>query len=268
MSAYARAAWGVLRRDLVTVGPWAWPIGWLDAGLSVTLWFFVTRVAGVVRPLGVGLPTDYFTFSLIGLALSQYAWHGFSAFNSRIKGDLASGVLEALWLARYPLPFLIALSGLTNMLTGTVNAGLILIIGTYGFGAQLRGLAIVSILGIGMLTAVAMGALGLLSASWAIAWGRGEVLQPLLNKVVPILSGAFFPITLFPSWAQALARCVPLTHALALARGLTTREPSGIMVEQEVASLLVLTILLVAVGLGSLHLAIDHARLSGRLATG
>jgi ABC-2 type transport system permease protein len=260
-----RVAGSFLWRDLLSMRPWRWVFDWLDAGFSVALWYFVTRLFGAAHFSEGKSAGDYFTFSLIGLALTQYVWRGFSALSSRIRNEQSSGSLEPLWVTAYPLPLLILLGSLWDFFSATVNAGIILLIGAYGFGAQLQWGSMIAILGIGFLTSLGMAFLGLLVASWVIASGQGDIFRPLLNKIIPLISGAFFPLALLPGWAQSLAACSPLTHALVLSRGFLTGSTEGQM-SSAWLSLGGITVLLGVAGWGALVLALHQARVNGRLA--
>lgn len=260
-----RVAVSFLWRDLLSMRLWRWAFEWLDAGLSVVLWYFVTRFFGTALFSLGRSGGDYFTFSLIGLALTQYVWRGFSSLPNRIRDEQSSGSLEPLWVTAYPMPLLILLGSLWDFLSATVNAGIILLIGVYGFGARLKFGSMIAILGVGFLTSLGMASLGLLAASWVIASGRGDIFRQLLNKVIPLLSGAFFPLALMPPWARSLAACLPLTHALVLSRGFLTGSTEGQM-SSAWLSLGGITVLLGVVGWGSLVLALRQARVNGRIA--
>lgn len=257
MSGLARVARAFLQRDCRTAAAWSYPLGWINAGISVVLWYFITRL--------VGTPRDYFAFSLIGLAMTQYVWRGFSTFVGRLKAEQANGALEWLWVTAYPLPLLVLLSSVWDFLAATVNAAIVLLIGRYAFGVPIVADGIPVALGIGLLTAVAMGSLGLLLVAVGIASDRGEWLRPLTTRVIPLFSGAFFPIALLPTWLQAFAWSLPTTHAMVLVRGLLL--PSAeIPSPRHGAALVGLTLLLAAAGWGTLALASRQARLNGRLA--
>ena len=253
-----RVALAFLRRDILSVRPWRWVFEWLDSGFSIVLWYFVVRFFGEGK--------EYFAFSLVGLAITQYVRRGSSALSNRVRGEQGSGALEAMWVTAYPLPLLILLGSLWDFLSATVNAGVILLIGTYGFGAALEWKGMIAVLGVGFLTSLGMASLGLLVASWMIASGRGDMFRPLLNRVIPLLSGAFFPLALLPCWAQALAGRLPLTHGVALARGLLTGGSSGGSMGSAWLSLGGITALLGVAGWGALVLALRQARVNGRLA--
>lgn len=266
MSSLAHVAWAFLRRDVLMVRPWKWLVEWLQSGLWVSFWYFMTRIFKTVQPFHSGFQVDYFTFSLIGLALSQYVWRGFVAFADRVKAEQTSGALEPLWATAYPLPLLVILSSLWDFLTATVNAGIILLMGTYLFGAQLNLDGILTVVGVGLVTSLAMGSLGLLASSWTIACGRGEVFRSFLNNSIPLLSGAFFPVSVFPGWLQAVAWCLPLTHALNLARGILLPAGGVSVLTYEWIALMGITALLLAAGWMSFFLAVHQARLNGRIA--
>ena len=259
MTGFFRVALAFLRRDLLLVRPWAWVVGGLNSALLVLFWHFVTRFIKEVP--------DYFTFSVIGLALSQYVWSGFAAFSNRVRMEQTSGALESLWVTAYPFPRLVSLSGIWDFIAATLNAGIILAIGTFGFGAHLRWDGMAYVMGVGFLTSLAMGSIGLVDASWVLVSGRGSSIRPLLNQAIPFFSGAFFPISLFPGWLKGIAWCLPLTHALTVTRGLLMGE-GGTVVRQGWMALAGMTILLTVAGWGILALAVRQARINGRLAAG
>lgn len=264
MSSLFCVAWAFLRRDMLAVRPWRWLIEWLDASLSVVLWYFVARFFGASRISSLIGQGDYFTFSLIGLALTQYVWRGFATFSNRVKDEQVSGSMELLWMSRYPLPLLILLSSLWDFIAASVNAGIILVVGTFVFGASIRWEGIPILFGVGLLTSLAMGSLGLLASSWLIASGRGDIFRPLLGKMIPLLSGAFFPIALFPLWLQAIAWCLPLTPAVAVVRQVIA--PSPDRTAQPLFILVGLTALYALIGWGCLALAVRASRMNGRIA--
>lgn len=266
MSQLLRVALAFLRRDLLVVRPWEWVVGWLNSSLLVLFWHFLTRFVKTVPLPGLGSQSDYFTFSLIGLALAQYVWSGFSAFSNRVRVELTSGSLEPLWVSAYPFPLLVSLSGIWTFITATINAGVILAIGTFGFGAHLRWDGVACVIGVGFLTSLAMGAVGLVDASWAIVSSRGGSIRPLLNQAIPLVSGTFFPIALFPWWLKGIAWCLPLTHALTIARSLLM-EGEGAGVRQSWWVLVGMTIVLTAGGWGAFALAVRQGRINGRIAS-
>lgn len=263
MNGAARLTWAFLRRDFRQFRLSSWLLQMGNAVLSVLVWYYVSRMVTVSNLVPNGdSPMDYFTFSLIGLALTQYVWRGFSAFSTRVQAQHASGGLEILWGSPYPIPLLFLFTGLWDFLLATLNAAIILTLGACLFGAGLTGAHILGILGVGGFAALSMGCLGLFSAGWAIAFGGGDAVRPLLGRAMPFLSGAFFPVAMFPAWVKGVAFLVPLTHALVLARGVAVNAASA----RDWGAMAAMTAGLMAAAWGALHLALRQARRNGRLA--
>lgn len=263
MRGMGRLAWAFLRWDFRKLRPSAW-LAQIGSGvMTVLLWYYISRMVPVERLMPQGESRmDYFTFALIGLALTQCVWRGFSTFSGRIRMLRDTGGLEALWNSPYPFTLLVVFTGLSDFLLATLNAAVILLIGKYGFGAGLTLPQIGVILAIGSVAALSMGGLGLLFASWTIAFDGGDGPRALLGRVIPFLSGVFFPVSLFPGWVRAVALCVPLTHAIALSRAAASAHaPLG----PAWGALVGITACMGAAAWGALHLALRQARLNGRL---
>lgn len=253
--ALARLSWAFLRRDLQADGFWVWILEFLDILLMLIAWYGIARLAHF---------QNYFSFSIVGLAMSQYVWRGFDAFANRIKREQSAGSLELLWLSPYPFTALLILSSLRTFFSATMNAFFIFLVGTVGLGASFRWSGFLGVLGVGFLTCLAMGSLGLLASAWSIAYGRGDSFRPMLAKAIPLFCGAFFPVTLLPNWLQAVVQFIPLTHAMDLARGMLL----GMAVEEgrAGAALVGLTLSLGLAGWMAVRWSVHLARMNGRLA--
>jgi lipooligosaccharide transport system permease protein len=73
-----------------------------------------------------------------------------------------------------------------------------------------------------LLVGLVFATMGLVVASWARAYDFFTYYFTLVISVMYFLSGIFFPIASLPGWAQAVAWCLPLTHAVALSRACVT----------------------------------------------
>jgi lipooligosaccharide transport system permease protein len=69
-----------------------------------------------------------------------------------------------------------------------------------------------------LLVGLVFGAMGLVVSAWAKAYDFFTYYFTLVITVMYLFSGVFFPIESLPRWAQAVAWCLPLTHAVAVAR--------------------------------------------------
>jgi lipooligosaccharide transport system permease protein len=72
-----------------------------------------------------------------------------------------------------------------------------------------------------MLIGFSFSAAGTAVATYVRTWQDFDI---VLTVVLPLFlfSGTFYPITLYPAWAQLLVQLTPLYHAVDLLRGLTT----------------------------------------------
>lgn len=69
-----------------------------------------------------------------------------------------------------------------------------------------------------LLVGLVFAAMGLVVASRAKAYDFFTYYFTLVISVMYFFSGIFFPLASLPWWAQAIAWCLPLTHAVALSR--------------------------------------------------
>jgi len=71
-----------------------------------------------------------------------------------------------------------------------------------------------------ILTGWAFGAFGAALTTYAKAWTDFDMMDLLIQPMF-LASTAFFPLTVFPDWAQAIVWATPLFHAVDLTRALT-----------------------------------------------
>jgi lipooligosaccharide transport system permease protein len=71
---------------------------------------------------------------------------------------------------------------------------------------------------VALLIGLVFATMGLVVSSRAQAYDFFTYYFTLVISVMYFFSGIFFPLTSLPTWAQAIAWCLPLTHAVALSR--------------------------------------------------
>ena len=258
-----RVAWAFVRRDFCSTGLLVYFSRWSNMLLNLVFWYFLSAwMKGSALAAHSALGGDYFTYSLIGFSLTQYVWQGFSTFVARLRTEQASGGLETLWTVPCPLSRLILLSSIWDFLFATVSAGLVLGMGRYCFGARLNWEQMACVIGIGMLTSVAMACLGLSLFSWTVFWGRVEVVRPLITQAMPVLSGVFFPVEILPHWLQGVVNLFPLRHAIVLARAVIFPTPSSVTGPAWVG-LVAVTLFFLTVSRLAVRAALHQGRLEG-----
>jgi lipooligosaccharide transport system permease protein len=121
-------------------------------------------------------------------------------------GDIVAG--DVLWAATKS-----AMATLVVLVVVTV-AGLV------------RSPLAVAVVPVGFLTGCCFGALGMVVTAKARSYNFFDYYFTLGVSVMFFFSGVFFPLDGLPAWARGVAWCMPLTHAVALARALVVGAPS------------------------------------------
>lgn len=189
--------------------------------LSLVTFSFVGKVVAQAGPGFVArYGMSYSSFAIVGLVVHSVASSGLHSFRTAVRREQLQGTLELLATMRLPFPALVALSGLGEMALTAVGGG-ILMAGAavlVGFEFPLGAGLIVG----AVLYTVTMAGAGLASAGVVMVSKEGEPISWLLGAAAGLVGGVYFPVDLLPGWLRALARLLPTTHALALARSSLT----------------------------------------------
>jgi ABC-2 type transport system ATP-binding protein len=182
----------------------------LVAGWGLLLYF----VARLVDVHDGRLGPDAFGFMLFGLAVLQISQACLLAMGHQLREEQLAGTLEPLF-ATGVRPATLLLGSLAWPL-GVVLLNMALMIGLAALQVGLRlGDANVPALALALgLGCITLSALGLLSASFVLAFQRGDPVAAVLNLASLVLAGAYFPREFLPGWLQAFSLLLPQTHLL------------------------------------------------------
>jgi ABC-2 type transport system permease protein len=179
------------------------------------LYFFFAQLVDARDPR---LGGDAFGFLLFGLAALQVSQACLLRMGHQLREEQLAGTLEPL-VATGVRPMMLLLGSLAWPL-GTVILNLSLMIGLASacgaIGLQNANFpALAAALALGCTT---LAALGIVSAAFVLAFGRGDPVAAVLNLASLVLAGAYFPRDFLPAWLQALAALLPHTHLLVALR--------------------------------------------------
>jgi ABC-2 type transport system permease protein len=161
-----------------------------------------------------GHRSSYMEFVAIGISLGAFVQLGLGRVAHAVRQEQMIGTLEAL---------LMTPTKVTTIQLGSVVYDL--------FYIPLRTAAFLAVLGAtfglhfhlaGFLPALAMlllfipfvWGLGVLSAAAMLTYRRGGSGVGFIGLVLTLGSGAYFPVSVLPSWAQVIARVNPITTAV------------------------------------------------------
>ena len=233
---------------------------------SAFLAYFVSQLVGDSEQLAA-FDGSYFEYVVIGLALTSYATLAVTAFNQRIMREQQAGTFEVLLASPASLGtllaggFVIPLALTTLEVVALVGLG----VGLIGVGLTTSGLIVsVPIL---LLTIVNFCALGIGAASLVVLAKRGDPISGPLAQATLLLSGAIFPIELFPGWLQVICRLTPGYYGVRGMREALLTDGGFTGVVDEILILTGFAVVLVPISLAAFARAIRTAKRLGILAS-
>ena len=183
----------------------------------VTTLFFISKIfAGFTDPQ-FSQWRDPLASWLTGLAVLNYFMTGFSSLANSIRQEQMQGTLESVLLTPINLPTVIVASSAWDFLETTFFSFLYLFFGRVFFGVQYKGSFLLAIMFL-LLTTVVLACLGILSASFAMVFKRGDPFGLFLGAGSALFSGVFFPTQLLKTYAGPklgnISLLLPATHGL------------------------------------------------------
>src|SRR3954469_10822885 len=151
---------------------------------------------------------------ITGLAVLNYFMTGFSSLANAIRSEQMQGTLESVLLSPISVPTVVVASSAWDFVLVTFHSSLYLFFGWLFFGVHFRGSFLLAFLFL-VLTTLVLACLGILSASFAIVFKRGDPFGVLLGTGSALFSGVFFPTQLLGKGFGTLSRFLPPTYGLA-----------------------------------------------------
>ena len=204
---------GVVERNLYLVKRYIW---W-DAAFM--LWTIANTLTIVFIARGVGVPhaqqNELATKLLVGGVIWAFLGIIFEIVTETVAWERWEGTIEYTFMAPVSRPVHLIGMGVFAVLYGIVRAAILFaavvaFIGlhvpnaNYGAALALLGIASVSFIGIGMMTAV----LPLISPE------KGTQLGFVAQGLMLVVSGVYYPVSILPGWMQWIAKISPATYAL------------------------------------------------------
>ncbi len=243
----------------------AFVLRFLSTLFQVVVFYFISQLisgspAGLARYDG-----NYFAYALIGLAFLRLFGISLSGYAGALTEAQQMGVLEAQALLPTPLPVLIFGANLWPYLYALGETLVYLLLGM-ALGAPLAGANVAGALLIALLASLAISGLGLMGAALILVFKRGNAVSWLVEAAASLLAGVYFPPQLLPAPVQKLSYLLPHTFALAGLREALLNGASWAQLLPHILTLSVFILILLPVGVLSLHWALNQARVRGNLA--
>jgi ABC-2 type transport system permease protein len=235
----------------------------------VTTFFFISRLFA-----DLPLP-DYAQWQnplaawLTGMAMLNYFLVGFSALANSIRQEQMQGTLESVLLTPINVPTVVVSSSAWSYVEATFNSFLYLFFGWLLFNVEYKGSYILAMAFLVLTTSV-LACLGILSASFTMAFKRGDPFAILLGAGTALFSGVFFPKEMLQealgeTGGYALSFINPSTHGLEGIRGVLIQGKGLAQVQKPLITLLMFLIVLLPFSLWVFGRAIKRAKREGSL---
>src|SRR5881275_3460390 len=152
---------------------------------------------------------------ITGLAVLNYFMTGFSSLANAIRSEQMQGTLESVLLSPINVPTVVVASSAWDFVEATFFSLLYLIFGWLFFDVHYRGSTLLALAFL-FLTTLVLSCLGILSASFAMVFKRGDPFGIFLGTGSALFSGVFFPTQLISQYAgtgiSSISRILPPTY--------------------------------------------------------
>jgi ABC-2 type transport system permease protein len=250
--AYPRAAWMFRNRT------------WL---LQETLLPVLSVSAFAFSYQAMKAPPEYVGYVILGAAMTTFWLNVLWAMGAHLYWERDSGNLGLYIMSPAPMMAILAGMALGGMTTTTVRAAAIVVAGMLVFQVPFDPTSWWLLIGVFLLTLIALYGLGMMFASLFLLWGR-EAWHTvnLLQEPVYLLAGTNFPLkNVFPMAIAATALLIPLAAGMDAMRQVLFRADGVFPVWAEVALLAGLAVVFLASAKRSLDYLERKSREEGRL---
>ncbi len=208
---------------------------------------------------------DYFSFVLIGIALTDYFTISTNTFAAEIRTSQVVGTLEALLITPTSIITILLSSYVYKLFSTSFRIFLYVFMGICFFDMTLQSVNFIALLAAFILTLLPFLGLGLLSASFIIVFKQGNPIAGLLAMSSGLLGGVMYPVTVLPGWLKPFSVILPITHGLEAIRLVLLKGAGIAEITNQLFILIILSILSLATGVVSIYYGVKVARREGSL---
>ncbi len=236
-------------------------------GLVTTL-FFISKIFVGFTDARFSQWRDPFATWLTGLAILNYFMTGFSSLANAVRSEQMQGTLESVLLTPINLPTVIVASSAWDFVQATFFSFLYLFFGWFFFDVHYSGSFMLALLFL-ILTTLVLACLGILSASFAMVFKRGDPFAMLLGSGAALFSGVFFPTQLINEYGGAtlgsVSKILPSTYGVDGIRRVLNEGKGFAEVTEPLVTLAIMLAILLPFSLWVFGRAVRRAKREGSL---
>ena len=182
-----------------------------------TTLYFISRIFSSTFITPYEQWRDPFLAWITALPFLNYFMVSFSSLATAIRSEQMQGTLEGVLMTPIGIPTLVVASSAWEFLQASLHSFLYLFFGWALFGVEYRGNFLLAVLFL-VLTTLVLASIGILSASFAMVFKRGDPFGIIIGTGSALFSGVFFPVQLMSGYAGGafgfVSWLIPTTHGI------------------------------------------------------
>lgn len=208
---------------------------------------------------------DYFSFVLIGIALTDYFTISTNTFANEIRTSQIVGTLESLLVTPTSIVTILLSSYVYKLFSTSFRIFFYIFVGYFVFDMLLQPVNLSALSAAFLLTLLPFFGLGLVSASFIIVFKQGNPIGGLMAMSSGLLGGVMYPVSVLPAWLKPFSVILPITHGLEAIRQILLNGAGIFEIRKQLLILAILSILSLATGLVSIYYGLRIAKKEGSL---
>jgi ABC-2 type transport system permease protein len=257
-----------LRRDLLVA--WSYRVAFFSDALSLVglmlVFFFIGKlVDSSALPEYGGVHPSYLEFVTIGIVLNAFVQVALTRMGEALRTEQMIGTLEALLTTPTAAATIQFGSAAFHLVYMPLRLGVFLAFMTFVVGIDLHPSGALPSLVLLLAFLPFVWGIGLAAAAAVLAFRRGGGVIGLGTLLLGLASGAFFPLTLLPTWLEEASRYNPLAIAIEGFRDALLGGTGWTGVGHDILLLMPLSAASVAAGSALFHAALRRERRRGTL---
>jgi ABC-2 type transport system permease protein len=260
-----RVVLALVRRDYLVTRSYRLPF-LLDVVFGITnlvVYFFISKTFHGASTADLGAAPSFFAFAAVGLVLTGVLQAASASLSARIREEQMTGTLEALVTQPVTVPEMtFGLIGFP-FLFAVARASVYLLVAGAWLDVDFSNASWIGFAVVLLAAAAAFSSLGIVLGAVILVVKRGEVLVGLLTFSMAFVSGAYFPVSVLPNWAEAIGSIVPTRFAFDGVRAAIFRGESW---QGDALALVLIALVALPLAIWVFTRALLHARKAGTLA--
>lgn len=262
----ARKLPAFVRRDFLVA--WSYRMSFVTdlvnlVGQALLFYFVGLMVDESVLPTYGGTEVTYLEFASIGMVLGLFVQFGLGRVANAVRSEQLMGTLESLLTSPTASPTIQVGSIAFDLLYLPIRLAVFLTALALAFGLHIRLDGVLPALAVLAAFLPFIWGLGVASAGLILTFRRGGGVIGMGVVALGLISGAYFPLELLPSWLETAAAVNPIALAIDGMRETLLGGGGWGAVTPAVAVLLPLSVLSLLLGVAVFRLALRRERRTG-----